>query len=121
MKIMKTFIFSYLLLNSLIGFGQNSSKSIPSSTQNQQMIMEFINFKTDFYEKIENNYKGIKRGSTDKTQIEKLRVKNTNLKKLLDDKINEIALKYGVSKKELYLTLSEYYKKEGANKISRKK
>ena len=113
MKIMKKFIYACLFFSSLIGFGQNSSNdNILTDKLKQEMITEFIKLTTEFEKQIDNNYQTIKKGSYNEVDVEKLRVTNINLKKIMDDKIKGIELKYNISKKYLYLSLSEYYKNE---------
>jgi hypothetical protein len=96
-----------------MGFGQNTSKvTLLNNEQKQEMIMEFITFKTDFDKQIDNDYQALKKGLTNKVNIENLRASKDNFKKMIDDKIIEITLKNNVSKKDFYSILSEYYKKE---------
>ena len=121
MKFMKTLIFSFLFLISFLGFGQTSSKVISNNnTQNYDMVMEFVKFKTEFEKQIEKNHESIKKGTPSKSDIEKINAQNISFKKILEDKISEITLKYNVSKNELYSSLSEYYKKEKTNNIKNK-
>lgn len=113
MKIMKKFIYVCLFISSLIGFGQNSSNdNILSDKLKQEMITEFIRVTTEFEKQLDNNYQTVKKGSNNEVDTEKLRTTNINLKKIMDDKIKGIELKYNISKKYLYLYLSEYYKNE---------
>lgn len=110
---MKKFIYVCLFISSLIGFGQNSSNdNILSDKLKQEMITEFIRVTTEFEKQLDNNYQTFKKGSNNEVDTEKLRTTNINLKKIMDDKIKGIELKYNISKKYLYLSLSEYYKNE---------
>lgn len=113
MKTIKTFILSCFLFSSLMGFSQNNSKEIISNDkQKQEMILEFIAIKNNFEKQIEDNYIVIKNGSMQKSELEKLNLKNIELKKNMDDKIVDITVKYNISKKDLYLIVSEYIKNE---------
>jgi len=110
---MKTLIYVYLFINSLIGFGQNSSNGHTSNDKiKQEMITEFIKLQTDFEKQIDNNYQTLKKDLHNKSNMEKIRIKNIDLIKIMDDKINGILIKYNISKKDLYLALSEYYKND---------
>jgi cell division protein FtsB len=113
MKTIKTFILSCFLFSSLMGFSQNNSKAIFSNDkQKQEMISEFIALKNNYEKQIENNYDVTKKGSMQKSELEKLSLKNIELKKNMDDKILDITVKYNISKKDLYLIVSEFIKNE---------
>ena len=113
MKTIKTFILSCFLFSSLMGFSQNNSKAIFSNDkQKQEMILEFIALKNNYEKQIENNYDVTKKGSMQKSDLEKLSLKNMELKKNMDDKILDITVKYNISKKDLYLIVSEFIKNE---------
>jgi cell division protein FtsB len=113
MKTIKTFILNCFLFSSLMGFSQNNSKAIFSNDkQKQEMILEFIALKNNYEKQIENNYDVTKKGSMQKSELEKLSLKNIELKKNMDDKILDITVKYNISKKDLYLIVSEFIKNE---------
>ena len=112
-KTIKNLILSCFLFSSLMGFSQNNSNALISNNkQKQEMILEFIAIKNNFEKQIEDNFNVMKKGSMQKSELEKLSLKNFELKKNMDDKIDDITIKFNITKKDLYLIVTEYIKNE---------